>query len=151
MASYGKKAGLGLLVAGMIACSPTYDVHGYVPSEEDLAQISYGQTDRMSAEAILGVPAAQGLLDGNEWIYLRKRVRNFTWNAPEEVDREVMVVTFNENNTVADITRYGLRDGRVIDLTRDVTVTSGRSLNVLTQLLGSIGNLNAGDFLGGDD
>ena len=35
------------------------------------------------------------------------------------IDRKVIAVNFNQNGTVRDIRRYGLQDGRIIDLEVD--------------------------------
>ena len=42
-----------------------------------------------------------------------------------------------------DIERYGLEDGRIINLTTRTTETGGRELGVLEQLFGNLLNLDA--------
>ena len=47
---------------------------------------------------------------------------------------------------VRDIVRYGLEDGRIINLTTRTTETGGRQLGVLEQLFGNLLNLDAEAF-----
>ena len=59
------------------------------------------------------------------------------------VDRTVLAVNFDQRGVVRTIKRYGLADGRVIDLETRTTETGGRQLGVLEQLFGNILNLDA--------
>jgi hypothetical protein len=45
------------------------------------------------------------------------------------------------------VNRYGLEDGRVIDLATRTTPTFGRELTVLQQLFGNIGNFDPGQLI----
>ena len=44
---------------------------------------------------------------------------------------------------VRDIQRYGLQDGKIVNLTTRTTETGGRQLGVLEQLFGNLLNLDA--------
>jgi outer membrane protein assembly factor BamE (lipoprotein component of BamABCDE complex) len=70
-------------------------------------------------------------------------VESYTYNPPRVVDRTVLAVSFDQNGVVRDIRRYGLEDGRIIDLTDRTTETGGRQLGVLEQLFGNLLNLDA--------
>jgi len=130
----------GLLGAG---CAPTVQVHGYVPSEADLSRIRPGFDDAGSVEEILGRPSSNGILRDSAWYYVQSTVENFTWHAPEVIDRKVIAVNFNQSGVVTDVKRYGLRDGRVIDLETRTTETGGREMSMVEQLFGNLLNLDA--------
>ena len=136
--------GASLLVAG---CVPKVDVHGYVPVAEDIASLSVGDTQE-SVRARLGEPTTRGLEGANAWYYISSKVRQVAFFAPREVERQIVAITFT-GNRVAMIQRYGLEDGRLIDLDRNVTVTDGRTLTFFEQFLGNVGNFSAESFLGG--
>ena len=55
----------------------------------------------------------------------------------------VLAVSFDQRGVVRDIERYGLEDGRIINLTTRTTETGGRELGVLEQLFGNLLNLDA--------
>lgn len=71
-------AGLALIVLlGAAGCSPTFRNHGYVPPEEDLAELVVGIDTRASVEDLVGPPTAGGVLEGGDYFYIRSRVRTF--------------------------------------------------------------------------
>ncbi len=140
----GSLLGAGLLVSG---CVPQVDVHGYVPVAEEVASIAVGDTQE-SVMARLGAPTTRGLEGTDTWYYISSKVRRVAFFAPREFDRQIVAVSFN-GNRVSMVERFGLEDGRVIDLNRNVTVTDGRRLTFFEQFLGNIGNFSAESFIGG--
>lgn len=135
--------GVGLLASG---CVPQIDVHGYVPIAEDVASIAVGDTQE-TVLARLGEPTTRGLEGTNGWYYISSKVRRVAFFAPRELERQIVAITYN-GDRVAMIERFGLEDGRLIDLNRNETVTDGRKLSFFEQLLGNVGNFSAESFLG---
>lgn len=133
----------GLLLAG---CAPTVQVHGYVPSQADLSQVQPGFDDAGSIEELLGRPSSSGVLRDSAWYYVQSTVENYTYHAPKVIDRTVVAVSFDQSGVVSGVTRYGLEDGRIIDLETRTTETGGRELGVLEQLFGNLLNLDAQQF-----
>lgn len=139
---------LGLVaLLGLTACSPTYENHGYIPPERDLAQIVVGQTSIDMIPQLTGHPSAQGLLTGSGWFYVGSRWRHFGPLKPEEISREVVVISFDQRGIVSNVERFGLERGRVVTLSRRVTETSVSEISLIGQLLGNLGNFQAGQFL----
>ena len=136
--------GASLLVSG---CVPQVDVHGYVPIAQDVASIAVGDTQD-SVLTRLGEPTTRGLDGTNAWYYISSKVRRVAFFAPKEFERQIVAITFS-GTRVAEIERYGLADGRVINLNTNKTVTDGRKLTFFEQFLGNVGNFSAENFLGG--
>lgn len=134
-------------VLGLAACSPVYRNHGYVPPELDLAQVVVGQTTMDSLPTLIGRPSAEGLLTGAGWYYVGSRWRHYGALKPQEVKREVVAVSFSPNGVVSNVERFGLERGRVVTLSRRVTTTSVTEISVIRQVLGNVGNIQAGDFI----
>ena len=132
---------LTLVIAG---CVPIYRHHGYIPPEEDLAQVVVGQTTQMELDGLIGRPSSQGLLAGSGWYYVGSRWRHYGPTRPQEISREIVAVTFAENGTVANVERFGLEQGRIVVLSRRVTDSGVTSISAIRQILGNIGNLSAG-------
>lgn len=140
----------GLLVCVLVAlsaCAPIYRNHGYVPTENELAQVQVGQTTQDELATLVGRPSSAGVLEGSGWYYVGSRWKRLGWWAPEEVTREVLAVSFDPAGRVSNIERYGLRDGNVIVLSRRVTEPNVRGIGLARQLLGSIGRIDAGQLL----
>jgi outer membrane protein assembly factor BamE (lipoprotein component of BamABCDE complex) len=132
--------------AALAGCAPTVQVHGYMPPQADIARIRPGFDDAGSVEEILGRPSSSGVLRDSAWYYVQSTVESFTWHAPRVVDREVLAVQFDQNSVVRGVARYGLEDGRIINLTTRTTETGGREMGVLEQLFGNLLNLDAEQF-----
>lgn len=138
---------VGVLALLCVACSAVYRNHGYVPADDELALIEVGKDNRASVAEKVGRPSAQGLLNDDGWFYVQSRFVHQGPKEPQEVDRQVVVINFAENDTVANIGRYGLEDGYVVELSRRVTESNIKGVTFLGQLLGNIGRLQATDLI----
>lgn len=135
------------LVASVAACSPIYRNHGYVPSEQELALVEVGKDTRETVGQKIGRPSTQGLLNDVGWFYVQSRYKQVGPRAPQEIEREVLAVTFNEAGVVENIARYGLADGKVVQISRRVTETNVKGLSFIQQILGTFGRVQAGDIV----
>jgi outer membrane protein assembly factor BamE (lipoprotein component of BamABCDE complex) len=134
------RLGIGMILAlTLAACAAVYRNHGYVPVEEDLALVEVGVDTRETLAPKIGRPSAQGLLNDVGWFYVQSRFRHYGPYAPEEIDRQVVAVTFSDAGTVENIARFGLEEGRVVELSRRVTRSNVRGLSFIGQLFGNIG------------
>ncbi|WP_238928563.1 outer membrane protein assembly factor BamE [Alexandriicola marinus] len=124
------------------ACAPTFQNHGYIPFEEDLAQIAVGVDTRESVVAAVGSPTSTGVSGSDAFYYVSSRFRHFAFFAPEEINREVLAISFTEAGVVRNIERFGLEDGRVVVLSRRVTDDNLPDTTFLGQLLDNIGNFD---------
>lgn len=136
---------LGAVMAALAACAATYRVHGYVPPEEALAGIQVGDTRESVADEV-GRPASEGLLRDSAWYYVQSRWRHYTYNAPEEVSRQVVAISFGPDDTVSNVESFGLEDGRVVRLSQRVTDSTVAEGNFFARLFGNLG-LSAAQFL----
>jgi outer membrane protein assembly factor BamE (lipoprotein component of BamABCDE complex) len=143
-----RRALIGLSIIGImvLGCAPTVRVHGYVPSEADVAQVRPGIDTYESIEEKLGRPSSSGLLEDRTWYYVQSTVETYTYNPPEVIDRTVLAVTFSDSGTVTGLAKYGLEDGRIVNLTARTTETGGRQLGILEQLFGNLLNVDAEQF-----
>ncbi|MDS9467586.1 outer membrane protein assembly factor BamE [Paracoccus sp. MBLB3053] len=131
----------------LVACAPIYRNHGYVPADDELAQVAVGQTNQADLEGLIGRPSSQGLLTGSAWYYVGSRWEYYGPREPREINREVVAVSFTEAGTVSNIERFGLERGRVVVLSRRVTDTGVTSLGLVRQLMGNVGRVSAGDIV----
>lgn len=141
-------AGAALAIAAITACAPIVRHHGYAPSDADLAQLQAGQTTRASVISTFGPPKTSSALVGNTDYYVYSKFSTFGPFAPREVERQVVAVDYTSGGVVRDVARYGLEDGRVVRLNPDVTDDGIDDVSILAQLLGAIGQVDAGQILG---
>ncbi|ARE81794.1 SmpA/OmlA family protein [Roseovarius sp. EC-HK134] len=123
-------------------CAATYRNHGYVPPEEDLQNLVVGVDSRATVDDVIGPPSLSGVLADGNYYYVRSRVREYGMFRPQVVERRVLAISFNDNDTIANIEEFGLEDGQVVPLARRVTDSSVVSNGFLRQLLSNIGNIN---------
>lgn len=142
------RVGLAVVLAGLVAaCSASYRNHGYMPTDTDVEVLQVGVDTRETVAEAIGQPGTAGLLTGGGWYYVQSRFKHFAYNAPEEIDRQVLAVSFNDAGTVTNIERFGLEDGRVVVLSRRVTESNIKGVSFLRQLFGSFGRINLEDSL----
>lgn len=140
---------LGLVTLALAACSATYQNHGFIPPEEELSAILPGVDTRDSLALSVGEPSAAGIIREDAWFYAAYRVRNFAYQAPRVIERDIVAVTFDEDGVVRNIERFGLEDGQLVQLSRRVTDTGVGEVTVLTQILSNFGRLDVGNIIGG--
>ncbi len=147
----GRSKHLFLVAASALAlsaCEATYTNHGFAPQIAQLEQLSSSDT-RGSVLRQLGQPSATGTFDSENWYYQASRVENYAFYAPKIVDRKVVAIRFDQAGRVANVARYGIEEGQIIDLITRTTPTYGREITLLQQLFGNIGRVGADQFFDG--
>ena len=147
----GRSKHLFLVAASALAlsaCEATYTNHGFAPQIAQLEQLSSSDT-RGSVLRQLGQPSATGTFDSENWYYQASRVENYAFYAPKIVDRKVVSIRFDQAGRVANVARYGIEEGQIIDLITRTTPTYGREITLLQQLFGNIGRVGADQFFDG--
>ena len=142
------KATVVLLGFGMVsACSAQYQNHGYVPTETEVTELIVGVDTRATVDDVVGPPSTAGVLGGGDYYYIRSRMKSFGMFRPKEIERQVLAISFNQDDTIANIERFGLERGRIVPLSRRVTDSSVVGNGFLRQMLGNFGKLNPGNFV----
>ena len=143
----GRLAALLCLVLAS-GCTATFRNHGYIPPEEDLAALTVGIDTRDTVESSVGRPGVSGILDASGWYYVRSRFRTLGMTEPEEIDRQVLAISFDQSGVVTNIERFGLERGRVVPLSRRVTTSNTQGVGFLRQAFGNLGRLSADQLFG---
>jgi outer membrane protein assembly factor BamE (lipoprotein component of BamABCDE complex) len=137
----------GVALAVLAGCQPLYQNHGYAPTDEDLAKIIVGKDTRDTVSATLGPPSVEGLLNDVGWFYVQSRWKTQGIGAPEEIDRQVVAITFDAKGLVANVERWGLERGEIVPISRRVTTEPVKGASFLKQLFGNIGGISASQFV----
>lgn len=137
-----KSACAAALAMAVSACEPLYSNHGYVPPEEEVANLVVGVDTRTTVDDIIGAPSASGVLGGGDYYYVRSRIKAVGARRPEVIERQVLAISFASDETIANIERFSLADGRIVPLARRVTDSSVVGQGFLRQILGNFGNID---------
>lgn len=143
-----KAAGFVSAFAIVAGCSPMDRYHGFIPPAQELATLNVGSTTKDEVIALFGPPVSARALQNNTIYYASSHFKIFGPFAPEEVDRQVLAIDFDASDRIRNISRYTLKDGQVVVLDRRVTEDGINDVTFLSQLLGSFGRFDAGQFLG---
>jgi outer membrane protein assembly factor BamE (lipoprotein component of BamABCDE complex) len=136
------------LIGGLVACSPEFANHGYIPPEEELDQIVVGVDTRASVEDTIGTPSTAGVMNDSGFYYVRSRKRTLGAFAPKIIEREVLAISFDSSGVVTNVERFGLERGQVVPLERRVTTSGVGNSGFLRQLLGNLGRFNPSALAG---
>jgi outer membrane protein assembly factor BamE (lipoprotein component of BamABCDE complex) len=134
-------------VVMLSACSAIYRDHGYVPDDTSLEQVQVGVSSRQEVADAVGRPSASGLLNDEGWYYVQSKFKHLGPFRPEETDRQVVAISFDDRGIVENVERFGLQDGQVVPLSRRVTESNIKGVSFLRQLFSSFGRLRASDIL----
>jgi outer membrane protein assembly factor BamE (lipoprotein component of BamABCDE complex) len=138
---FGTRGALGcctalLLLAG---CAATTVKHGHLLNENDLQQVQPG----MSQDAVrnaLGTPdTTSTVASGNAFYYISSTTKEVAFLKPEEVDRRVIAVYFNQVGSVEKVANYGLKDGKVFDFASRETPAYMRDRNLISRFFRGVG------------
>ncbi|MCI4664948.1 MAG: outer membrane protein assembly factor BamE [Neomegalonema sp.] len=130
------------LLLGAAGCSPIIETHGYTPRADELDSIRKGFDTRGSVQRKLGRPSTLGALEDDVWLYVSQRTETLAFYERQIVDQRVVLIEFDERGIVADVSRYGLEDGRIVDLVTRTTPTGGRKLTILQQAFANLGRFS---------
>jgi|TARA_B100001939_G_scaffold329184_1_gene325195 outer membrane protein assembly factor BamE (lipoprotein component of BamABCDE complex) len=142
MKQFCKKLALVLVMATLAACGGQYRNHGYMPLAEDVDALIVGVDTRDSIIEVMGVPTTGGVLTEEAMYYVRSRVHHKGYVKPNEIQRDVLVLSFDKNQILRNVERFGIEKGKLIRLEHRVTEAPGGDRSVLQQIIGSIGGFN---------
>lgn len=129
------------------ACSPIENTHGYLPVQAEIDQIASSSYTKDQVLQLMGEPTSHGVQGENTWYYVSYVVREVGFLKPRITERQILAISFNRSGRVQEVNRYGLENGVIINLNTRETVTGGRKLTFLQQLIGGIGNFSAESFI----
>lgn len=125
--------------AMLAACSATTLKHGSQLNDTDVQQVQTGMGEE-SVRMALGTPSTTSALPGgNAYYYISSTTKQSAFFTPEEVDRRVVAVYFNQTGSVDKVANYGLRDGQVFDFARNETPAHLRDKSFIARFFRGIG------------
>ena len=147
-----KGVAIALLTAVSVsACGTPPIQHGYVLSEEALAQVPVGSS-REQVLLVLGSPSTTSAVAGDTFYYISQTIDESPFMGRSVTDQRVLAVYFDEKGLVKQIANYGLQDGKIFDFISRTTPTGGKDQSFLAQIIKGAGKLTpgaAGSMIGG--
>lgn len=123
----------------LIGCAGQIDRHGHLFTDVDLQQIQPGMSQDQ-VRLTLGTPDTKGTLNGDVFYYISSIRKTLPMGRPKVIDRKIVAIYFNQQQSVREVSHFGLQDGKIIDFISGETPTYGEKLTALEQLFGNIAN-----------
>lgn len=126
------------------ACGPRVYSGGNKPLSSEIARIKPGEQSRSEVQRLLGSPSSRSLYGEEVWFYISQTKESVAFFAPEETERNVIAIAFDDQGTVKRVDQLGLGDGEMIAFAEKTTPTAGHNMTIIEQMVGNIGRFNAG-------
>ncbi len=121
-------------------CGAQITKHGQLFKENDIQQIQPGMAQEQVRLA-LGTPTSTTTTgSGQVYYYISSTTSQTAFFSPDEIDRKVLAVYFNQTGTVDRVANYGLQDGKIFDfISRTTPAPGGNDEGILKQLFRNLG------------
>ncbi len=132
----------GVLALGLSACAQSIQTRGNIPNPESVSKLNPGVHTRADVANLLGSPSTVSTFQDSKWYYIGQKTTSFAFFEPEVIERQVIVVSFDEKGTLEQTKTYDLADGQAIDPVDRITPTEGKKITFLQQLIGNLGRFS---------
>ena len=129
------------------SCAPLTKVSGYVPLENELADLKVGLSTKAEILEYLGEPLSLNSGSSKTMIYVQQRVETIAFLQPRVKDRTVIQLTFDDSGILSHIKRFHGVTTEQFTPEEEVIVSDGRKLTFWQQMFGNIGNFSSEQFL----
>ena len=134
-------------LALICGCSEQYRNHGYIPSDEELSSVSVSQDDKNSVIEKLGTPSIGGIFNDGNIYFVQSKVLKNSIRASKPVDRQVLVLSFDDNDRLSNIQKFGIDKGKIVILDYRTTPSGLKNMSFLFRLFQNIGGPSAESLL----
>lgn len=131
-----------ITVGTATACAPRVDTRGNAVHIDDIASIEPTVHTRDHVLNKLGSPSSLTAFGDDTWYYISERTETLAFLAPEIIERQVVVIKFDEHGVVTTVDVYDKDSAEEVEPVDRKTPTAGNQLNVIEQLLSNIGRFN---------
>ena len=131
----------------ILGCSNQYREHGYIPSEEELSSVSVSQDDKNTVIKKLGTPSIGGILSDGNIYFVQSKVLKNSIRASKPVDRQVLVLSFDDKGKLDNIQKFGIDIGKIVILDYHTTPSGLKNMSFLFRLFQNVGGPSAESLL----
>jgi len=139
---------LFILLLNMTSCSTVVENRGYIFNPEIQEKISQGM-DKTEIISLLGTPSTVSESTGLKYYYISNKFFKYAFLNPQEIERTIQVISFDENDNVRNIEEYTMKDGRVINYNKDKTLPNGTEVTIIQDLFDNTGRYTNAEAIAG--
>lgn len=132
---------IALFIFGLFllpACSLPIDQIGDVPSVEKITLIQMGM-HKDEVQRLWGSPAHITLFKEEGWIYVASKEQRRGFLPPNELERKVIAVTFDDAQKVKSVRQFALNDAVLLPYDSEIVESKGKELSIWEEMVGNFG------------
>ena len=137
-----------IIILNITSCSTSIENRGYIFNPEIQEKISQGM-DKSEIISLLGTPSTISESTGLKYYYISNKFLKYAFLNPQEIERTIQVISFDENENVKDIEEYTLKDGRIIVYNNDKTIPKGTEATIIQDLFDNTGRYTSKEAIAG--
>ena len=111
---------------------------GNMPTEDKIERINKGM-EKEKVREILGSPSSVVSLDKDTWIYMSAEIEQIAFMKPQEIERNLLVVKFDNTGKVSDIQHLDKSKGQEIQISGQETQTPEQEQGFFRKYFGGVG------------
>lgn len=124
----------------LAGCAPTITKHGHQFQDNEIQKVQVGMSQQQVA-GVLGTPTTTAAVSsGQAQYYISSTEKQTAFFKPEETDRKVLAIYYNQYGAVERVAQYGLKDGKVINYSKNQTPNTAREDSVIKSLFRNLGS-----------
>lgn len=131
------------LAAGLAACESTITTHGRLVEQADLNKLELGKTTKNETLSILGKPSFEGAFSSDRLYYNNQKMEQKVAGATSTIDRQLVVLTFDDNNLLQSIELRDKNTDLEIAKLDAKTPTPGDTLTIVDQIFSNLRRANS--------
>ncbi len=117
-------------------------IRGNLPNAERLAEVTPGDMSREEVAEVLGSPSSVTPFNSDLWLYISEKTSTIAFLAPEVLERNVVMVSFDQEGMVREVKKLDLSNAQDVAHVERVTPTSGNEVTIWDQLFSNLGRFN---------
>jgi len=137
-----------IIILNITSCSTVVENRGYIFNPEIQEKISQGM-DKSEIISLLGTPSTISESTGLKYYYISNKFLKYAFLNPQEIERTIQVISFDESENVKDIEEYTLKDGRIIVYNSDKTIPKGTEATIIQDLFDNTGRYTSKEAIAG--
>jgi outer membrane protein assembly factor BamE (lipoprotein component of BamABCDE complex) len=131
-----------LTLPGCALFSDAPHYRGIFVTQHDLNELTPGLSSQADAQALLGPPTFAEQFNANSWVYVSQVTKMRIGNTEGVKDQHVVVLNFDNNGTLQNISQKDLKNGVQVAMDGAQTPVPGGKAGFIQQLVGGVGSYN---------
>jgi outer membrane protein assembly factor BamE (lipoprotein component of BamABCDE complex) len=139
-----KKLIIIALILNLTSCLSRVEKKGYMFELSDANLLQENVTHKDEVLKYMGYPTLTSYVNDEIWLYIAEEKKYLLFFKPKTIDREILLVKFDDNNVVKKLQKLGLGDGdKNLKFSSKYTEVADHEESLYKSIFGNIGQVKA--------